>query len=92
MRTGHILCSYIIVKIKFPALKAPGNPQLIKLMRFIALFAQEHVMFPTHNECQKFQILSPQLNVLLRNTGYLCIMKSVVSHFLVCTTVILRQS
>ena len=34
-------------------------------------YSQEHVMCLAHVEYQKFQILSPQLNVLLRITGYL---------------------
>ena len=38
-------------------------------------YSQEYVVFPVHVKYQKFQILSPQLNISLRTIGYLCIMK-----------------
>ena len=48
------------------------------LLHYLHLYSQEHVMCPAHVKCQKFQYLSSQLDVSLRITGYLCMMKTIL--------------
>ena len=62
-----------ITSLSLEMLSFIGTINLINVLYGIIciLYSPEHVMCPAHFECQKFQILSPQLNVSLNHSLFM---------------------